>query len=92
MASQVQGQEQGYDWIFIEIWVETGLRTPPILELICRRSDLYEIVDPRKNYQVIFSTPDYMEAAYWLAEDEYQRVTGKLVNPLLDQPDEDDEV
>ncbi len=86
MSSHEQGQERpSIKWLFVEFWVEPVLNTPDVLELICRKSDLYEILDPSRNYEVVFSTSDYDEATYWLAEDEYERVTGKIVNPLIEE-------
>lgn len=33
--------------------------------------------DPKENYKVVFSSPDYDQVRLWLLEDEYIRIEGR---------------
>jgi hypothetical protein len=62
-------------WVAIEIWADTSHRTPYILMLVHRENGVYEIVDPKENYKVVFSHTSYDEAKHWLGEDEFDPIS-----------------
>lgn len=65
-------------WVFIEAWADVGLDIPYILLLICKSETSYQIIDPREQNRVLFSTELYEEAKLWLLEDEYRCFDGRL--------------
>ncbi|MEO1163136.1 MAG: hypothetical protein AAFV98_05070 [Chloroflexota bacterium] len=73
------------NWDFVEVWVEVddSQRLPNFLLLVSMAEGKFYIVAPSKNYAVLASLDTYKDAAFWLQEDEYSRVLGKVV------PDED---
>lgn len=68
------------NWVFIEIWLDIGLNPPYVLQLIHDKDGQYQIIDPQENYKILYSTQSYEEARYWLVEDEYQIVDGRVAN------------
>ena len=50
--------------------------------LVKQVSGQFCIHNPAENYQVIFACDNYEEARMWLLEDEYERVTGRLMSQL----------
>ncbi|MEL6402991.1 MAG: hypothetical protein AAFR81_01395 [Chloroflexota bacterium] len=72
-------------WNFIEVWVEVNdeYALPGVLLLVSMAEGKFYIVAPSKDYAVLASLDTYEDATFWLQEDEYSRVLGKVV------PDED---
>lgn len=66
------------NWIFTEVWIDAMLTPPYILLLLANNESIYNIYDPAKNYEIIFSTDNYDTAKTWLLEDEYEPLEGKL--------------
>ncbi|MGI0481573.1 hypothetical protein ACN4EE_12370 [Geminocystis sp. CENA526] len=66
------------NWIFTEVWIDAMLTPPYLLLLLANNEGKYNIYDPAKNYEIIFSTDNYDTAKTWLLEDEYEPLEGKL--------------
>ncbi|MGI8979297.1 MAG: hypothetical protein ACR2FY_08735 [Pirellulaceae bacterium] len=46
----------------------------------CRRDHPeIEVIDPRDGKKVVFQAPDYDAVRFWLMEDEYSLVEGRVV-------------
>jgi hypothetical protein len=66
------------NWEFTELWIDPTASPPYVLILLGDSSGKSCIYDPTQNYQVVFSSDTYEEAKFWLLEDEYERVEGRL--------------
>ncbi|MBW4635496.1 MAG: hypothetical protein KME30_27490 [Iphinoe sp. HA4291-MV1] len=67
------------NWQFTEVWVDPTASPPYVLILLSDSSGKSCIYDPNQNYQLVFSSDTYEEAKFWLLEDEYERVQGRLL-------------
>ncbi|PZO44016.1 MAG: hypothetical protein DCF17_04820 [Shackletoniella antarctica] len=72
-------QRQATDWEFVEVWTDATSRVPYVLVLVADREGC-KIYDPKEDYRQVFAAPTYEEAKLWLAEDEYERVDGRLTD------------
>ncbi|MER3435670.1 MAG: hypothetical protein C4288_20340 [Leptolyngbya sp. ERB_1_1] len=70
-------------WQFVEVWIEPMLSPPYLLLLLGDESGSCQIFDPAKGYSVIFESSSYEEAQYWLLEDEYEPIEGRLSSSEL---------
>ncbi|HUE74433.1 MAG TPA: hypothetical protein VMP01_26355 [Pirellulaceae bacterium] len=72
------------DWY--EVWADDMLDRPYLL-MVRRRPGEPEIavIDPAERYRTVFSSPDYETVRNWLLEDEYTRVTGRMMPESDDQ-------
>jgi hypothetical protein len=63
-----------------EVWVDESTTIPYVLFLCPDPSHLggMLIIDPKKKNKVIQRLSDYNAAVFWLAEDEYTRVDGRM--------------
>jgi hypothetical protein len=66
------------DWQFAEVWIEPMLSPPYILLLLSDESGKCRILDPAKDYGIVFTSVTYNEAQHWLLEDEYEPIEGRL--------------
>jgi hypothetical protein len=72
--------EQIDDWEFIELWVDSIVFLPRILRLVGEQISKCCIYDLSANYKLLFLSSSYDDKAdWWLGEDEYERVDGKLL-------------
>jgi hypothetical protein len=67
------------DWEFAEVWVDPTLLPPYILLLLSDINKNYKIYDPAQGYKIVFSSNSYNEAQFWLLEDEYEPIEGRLL-------------
>lgn len=67
---------------WFEVWCEEGSDLLPYYMLVVipdqARPGLVMVCDPLENNRIIHDGQDYKETCYWLAEDEYSRVTGRM--------------
>lgn len=66
------------NWEFTEVWIDPMLNPPYLLLLLADSQGKFNVYDPAKNYQIIFSSNDYQTAKLWLLEDEYEPIQGRL--------------
>ena len=66
-----------YKWY--EVWSDDGMEIPYILLLFKLSGNRIRIIDPRDNEKVVYESQDYDSAKYWLLEDEYVLVKGRMV-------------
>ncbi|MBL1210378.1 hypothetical protein [Geminocystis sp. GBBB08] len=66
------------DWEFIEVWIDPMLNPPYVLLLLADCEGNFNIYDPAKNYEIIFSCDNYESAKLWLLEDEYEPIEGRF--------------
>lgn len=65
-----------YTWY--EVWADDTARPPYVLMMLGDSSgQLFDIYDPGEKY-VLYSTNSYQDAMFWLTEDEYTKVDGKM--------------
>ncbi|MCC5662606.1 hypothetical protein LC653_01320 [Nostoc sp. CHAB 5784] len=67
------------NWEFTEVWIDPMLSPPYILLLLCDSEDSCQIYDPAQGYKVVFFSNDYNTAKFWLLEDEYEPIQGRLL-------------
>ncbi len=65
-------------WEFTEVLIDPMLNPPYLLLLLADSEGKFNVYDPAKDYQMIFSTDDYENAKLWLLEDEYEPIQGKF--------------
>lgn len=75
-----QEPNQPLSWLFVELWIDTGLNPPYVLQLIQQQDGQYHIIDPQENSNVLYTTASYDDARFWLSEDEYQFVGERIEN------------
>ncbi len=68
------------NWHSLEVWVDPTTTPPYILLLLEDTTGQWRIFDPTKEFTLLFSHPSYEEAKFWLLEDEYECVRGRLLN------------
>ena len=66
------------NWQFTEIWVDPTSVPPYVLMLLGDDKNNFCIFDPTEDYKIVFACYSYEEARFWLLEDEYERVEGRL--------------
>lgn len=66
---------------WFEVWVDEGLSPPYLLLLLPGDGDAVTVFDPQKN-EVAHEASNYEDAKWWLLEDEFSRVDGRM---LLDE-------
>lgn len=61
-----------------EVWADETVE-PPYLLLVLSASDGGIFVrDPKEGNKIVYQADSYEEAMYWLTEDEYTRVDGRM--------------
>ena len=71
-------QLKSIEWY--EVWIDTSIPIPYILLVRSRRGQPdIEVIDPRDENKVVFQNPDYDAVRFWLLEDEYSLVEGRVV-------------
>jgi len=71
------------NWEFTEMWADTTASPPYVLMLLGNNSGKTCIYDPALNYQTVFQSDTYQEAKFWLLEDEYSLVEGRLTEKIV---------
>ena len=66
------------NWEFTEVWIDPALSPPYILLLLGAPNGRSRVYDPAEGYRVIFESHNYDEAQFWLLEDEYEPLEGRL--------------
>jgi len=67
-----------HNWKFTEVWIDSLLSPPYILLLLCDSEENCQIYDPSQGYKIVFSCNQYDEAKWWLVEDGYELIEGRL--------------
>ncbi len=67
------------NWQFTEVWIDSILSPPYILLLLCDAQENCQVYDPAQGYKIVFSCNNYDEAKWWLIEDGYQLIEGRLI-------------
>lgn len=67
------------NWQFTEVWIDSTLSPPYILLLLCDGMENCQIYDPAHAYAIVFSCNNYEEAKWWLIEDGYHQIQGRLL-------------
>ena len=67
------------DWEFAEVWLDPMLFPPYVLLVLSYSSSGVSVYDPAQNYKIIFTGNTYDEVKTWLAEDEYEPISGRLM-------------
>jgi hypothetical protein len=71
------------NWEFTEVWIDPTLSPPYLLLLLSDRDGKCRVYDPTQNYRIVFSSNTYQEAEFWLLEDEYEPIEGRLNSSSL---------
>ena len=66
------------DWVFLETWIDPTGFPPYVLLLLIDEAQKCYVLDPKEDYGIVFSSDSYQETRYWLLEDEYERVNGRI--------------
>ena len=74
-----QEPDQASDWKYIEFWIDDSLNPPYVLMLLQSGTGEFIVVDPAEKYKLIYRAGSYDEATFWLAEDEYTYIGGRLI-------------
>lgn len=62
-----------------EVWADEGLSPPYILLLLRRQGEeAFDVFDPKED-RVIHRASTYEAARFWLLEDEYTQVRGRMI-------------
>lgn len=64
---------------WFEVWVDAGV-APPYLLVLAPFGGRYEVTDPQTGGGRVQAFDTYAAATDWLAEDEYTRVTGRMLD------------
>ncbi|MGB8700662.1 MAG: hypothetical protein WCD18_14695 [Thermosynechococcaceae cyanobacterium] len=65
-------------WNFLEVWVDPMQSPPYVLLLLGDQSGDCYILDPAEGYRIIKKCESYEDAQFWLSEDEYEPLEGRL--------------
>ena len=65
-----------HEWF--EVWSDESFPDPYIL-IVQPVGELVVVTDPRLKNEVIFRGPDYDSARFWLLEDEFSQVRGRVI-------------
>lgn len=68
------------DWLFIEIWLDMGLNPPYLFNSSIIEMINIKTLTHKKIIRYCIQHNPYEEARYWLVEDEYQIVDGRIAN------------
>jgi hypothetical protein len=63
---------------WFEVWSDTSFPNPYLL-VVQPAGDLIVVSDPALNNEIVFRGPNYQAARLWMLEDEFERVTGRVV-------------
>ncbi|NEO57281.1 MAG: hypothetical protein F6K54_31960 [Okeania sp. SIO3B5] len=66
------------NWELTEVWIDPTLSPPYILLLLSATDGRCRIYDPAEGYRTIFESDNYDDAQFWLLEDEYEPLEGRL--------------
>ncbi len=66
------------NWDFSEVWIDPALSPPYLLLLLGAPDGRCHVYDPAEGYRLIFESDNYDEAQFWLLEDEYEPLEGRL--------------
>ncbi len=66
------------NWQFSEVWIDPALSPPYLLLLLGTSDGRCHVYDPAEGYRLIFKSDNYDEAQFWLLEDEYEPLEGRL--------------
>ncbi len=83
MSSPARDQVKN-DWEFAEVWIDPTLAPPYMLLLLSDRDGNCQVCDPVQKYTTVFASSTYQEAEFWLLEDEYEPVEGRILASALD--------
>ena len=61
-----------------EVWVDEGIKPPYVLLVLSTNDDSVLIKDPKEGNKIVHQAKNYEDAMYWLTEDEYTRVDGRM--------------
>lgn len=65
-----------------EIWIDDTLSVPYVLMVTTKDHDgkeLYLVIDLFEGGEVVYQHSEYQEVVYWLLEDEYSMVRGRVM-------------
>ena len=77
-TSRLEADLVNNNWEFTQVWIDTNLSPHYLLLLLSDAEGNCRIYDPAEAYKVVFSSQSYDEAQYWLLEDEYEPMEGRL--------------
>ncbi len=67
------------DFTWFEVWWAFGCSPTSLLILVGDEpAERFRVIDPDQNGKVLFEATSYEEASYWLAEDDYTKVDGRI--------------
>ncbi len=66
------------NWNFLEVWVDPMQSPPYMLLLLGDKAGSCYIFDPADGYRLIKNCGNYEEAQFWLLEDEYEPIEGRI--------------
>ncbi len=65
-------------WEWYEVWADVSAVDVYLLLVYKLVDGDFVVLDPIENYKVLIQRADYDEIRYWLAEDEYSLVDGRI--------------
>jgi hypothetical protein len=65
-------------WNFLEVWVDPMQSPPYLLLVLGDESGRCNILDPADRYKLVKNYDSYDQAQFWLLEDEYKPLEGRL--------------
>lgn len=63
---------------FLEVWIDPMQSPPYLLMLMGDRMGVCRVCDPVENHKVVLTSQSYEEAQFWLLEDEFEPINGRL--------------